>query len=70
VEPAFRRRGVGRRLIAAVAERATADGSAYLQWLTTPGNDEAERFYKSIGARRDGGVAMFLRAEEFESLTA
>jgi GNAT superfamily N-acetyltransferase len=68
VEPAYRSRGIARKLIAAVADRAIGEGAAYLQWLVRPGNTEAEGFYKSIGGRRDGGVAMFLRAAEFKGL--
>jgi ribosomal protein S18 acetylase RimI-like enzyme len=70
VEPSFRGRGIGRRLIGAVSQHAIAEGAAYLQWLMTPDNDAAVRFYKSIGARRDGGIAMFLRREEMATLAA
>ena len=68
VEPAFRGRGVGRRLVGAVAERALAEGAAYVVWLVTPGNRLAERFYAGLGARRDGGVPMFLGREEMTRL--
>ncbi len=68
VEPPHRRRGVATRLMAAVARQALGEGAVYIQWMMRPGNIEAERFYKSIGARRDGGVAMFLRRQEFEEL--
>jgi len=70
VEPSFRGRGIGRRLIGAVSQRAIAEDAAYLQWLITPKNDMADRFYKTIGARRDGGIAMFLRRQEMSTLAA
>jgi GNAT superfamily N-acetyltransferase len=70
VDPRFRRRGVGRRLLGAVSQCALKERVAYVQWLITPDNDLAVRFYNRIGARPDGGQAMFLAREEICALAA
>jgi GNAT superfamily N-acetyltransferase len=70
VEPSHRSRGLGRKLMAAVARQAVGEGAACLQWFMAPGNEEAERFYEGIGARRDKGIGMFLRSQEFDALFA
>lgn len=55
-----RRRGVGRALVAAVRERATANGCGRLVVVTTDENDVAHRFYAATGfvlvERRVGAV--------------
>ena len=51
VRPAWRRRGVGRRLLRELAERAVAEGCGRLEWSVLDWNEPAIRFYRSIGAR-------------------
>ena len=51
VRPAWRRQGVGRRLLRALAERAVAEGCGRLEWSVLDWNEPAIRFYRSIGAR-------------------
>jgi len=51
VDPAFRRRGIARALMAALAELARGDGAESLWWGVDDGDDEAKEFYQAIGAR-------------------
>jgi GNAT superfamily N-acetyltransferase len=51
VRPAWRRHGVGRRLLRELAERAVAEGCGRLEWSVLDWNEPAIRFYRSIGAR-------------------
>jgi ribosomal protein S18 acetylase RimI-like enzyme len=54
VEPAFRRRGHARALMAALAAEALREGAGCLWWGVDEGDDEAMLFYRSIGARSEG----------------
>jgi len=58
-EPAMRRNGVGRALMAAVAEAARRRGGTWVVWQAHPDNVEGLAFYRAIGARR-------YRAADFE----
>lgn len=51
VRPAFRRRGIGRALMAALAAETRAAGAVCLWW----GDDEAAAFYTALGADSEGG---------------
>ncbi len=54
VEPAARRRGHARALMAALAAEALSAGARCLWWGVDAGGDEATLFYRSIGARSEG----------------
>ncbi|MEQ9334488.1 GNAT family N-acetyltransferase [Thalassobaculum sp.] len=58
-EPAVRRHGVGRALMAAVAEEARRRGGTWVVWQVHPDNLEGLAFYRALGARR-------YRAADFE----
>lgn len=58
-EPAMRRRGVGRALMAAVADAARRRAGTWVVWQAHPDNPDGLAFYRSIGARR-------YRAADFE----
>ena len=45
--------GIGRALLAAAAERATARGTQRLEWVTAPDNVAARRLYDGVGAASD-----------------
>jgi len=51
VEPRFRRRGIGTRLLRATAERARAMGLPRVGLLVDEANPSAERLYRSAGFR-------------------
>jgi GNAT superfamily N-acetyltransferase len=51
VLPAYRGRGVGRRLLAHLARLALERKCGRMEWWVLDWNESAIRFYKSIGAR-------------------
>ena len=51
VRPAWRRHGVGRRLLRGLAQRAVAEGCGRLEWSVLDWNEPAIAFYQAIGAR-------------------
>jgi GNAT superfamily N-acetyltransferase len=53
VEPSFRRRGVGRCLVRAVAEDACRSGEVAMVVRVWNRNDTAHAFYESCGAKED-----------------
>lgn len=52
LEPVARGQGMGRALMAAVAQHARDIGARQLQWQTPPWNALAIGFYDALGARR------------------
>ena len=50
VRPAFRRRGIGRRLLGEVARLAVERGCGRFEWSVLDWNESAIAFYKSLGA--------------------
>jgi RimJ/RimL family protein N-acetyltransferase len=50
VRPAFRGRGIGKALIAAVASIAVAEGCSRFEWAVLDWNTPAIDFYRSLGA--------------------
>ena len=50
VEPAWRNRGLGRKLFAHVAKVAFGRGSRHVSWSVLNWNESAMRFYRSLGA--------------------
>ncbi|HEX5971623.1 MAG TPA: GNAT family N-acetyltransferase [Gemmatimonadaceae bacterium] len=50
VFPAFRGRGIGRRLLQHLAQVAVARGYGRLEWAVLDWNVDAIRFYESLGA--------------------
>jgi GNAT superfamily N-acetyltransferase len=51
VQPEFRRRGVGKALLARVAQIAVAEQCARLEWQVLDWNTPAINFYTSLGAQ-------------------
>jgi ribosomal protein S18 acetylase RimI-like enzyme len=70
VEPEARRRGIGRRLAAAVAAAAKERGASFLWWCSKPWNDEAHGFYRALGAIEEPVIAHAVVFEKFERLAA
>ena len=50
VFPAFRGRGIGRRLLQHLAQVAVSNGYGRLEWAVLDWNVDAIRFYESLGA--------------------
>jgi GNAT superfamily N-acetyltransferase len=50
VEPALRGRGIGRALLGHLARLAVERGCGRLEWWVLDWNDDAIRFYRSLGA--------------------
>ena len=50
VRPAWRRQGIGRRLLLSVAAVARARGCGRLEWSALDWNEPALAFYRAIGA--------------------
>ncbi len=51
VLPEHRRLGLGRALLAALADRCRAEGWARLEWWVLDWNEPAHAFYRSLGAQ-------------------
>ena len=51
VRPAFRQRGIGKALLARLAQRCVEEGWARFEWAVLDWNAPAIAFYKSIGAQ-------------------
>jgi GNAT superfamily N-acetyltransferase len=60
VEPAARRRGVGRTLLEAVGERCAARGVSYVEAQVE--DEEAAAFYAAVGCEEEPGVRVFSRS--------
>ncbi len=51
VVPEHRRAGLGRALLAALADRCRSEGWPRFEWWVLDWNEPAQRFYRSLGAR-------------------
>jgi GNAT superfamily N-acetyltransferase len=64
-----RRHGVGRALVAGVAKRARSEGRPFLWWVSRDWNDEARKFYATLGVKtKEVVVAQALTFSEFVTL--
>lgn len=69
VRPSFRKRGLGRRLIQAVAKVGAERGCGRFEWLALDWNERALEFYRSLGARvMDEWVLLRLNSTELRRL--
>ena len=62
VVPKFRSQGIGRKLLAHVADRAIRARCVGLLWLTRMSNRKAISFYKSLAAKQHLGNSQFVLA--------
>lgn len=67
VVPAWRRRGLARRLMSALLERARADGLRQLSLEVLAGNTAALRLYESAGMRVTRDLLVLDRAADYAS---
>ncbi len=70
VVPDFRRAGVARALMAAVAADAAARDAAAVYWGVRMVNDGGKGFYRSIGAQSEKAEILALFREGIAALTA
>lgn len=65
---AYRGRGLGKELIAAVARAAVELGAVNLQWQTPLWNEDAARFYRRLGASSTDKLRFTLSPEQCAAL--
>jgi GNAT superfamily N-acetyltransferase len=70
IVPARRRHGIGRALIAAIVQEGSRTGATFLWWASRPWNQEAHRFYASLGARMEPVFAHALTHQAFRTLAS
>jgi ribosomal protein S18 acetylase RimI-like enzyme len=70
VDPAYRRQGIARALLAAVARAGHAQGARHL-WLTAKAaNAAAHAFYRRLGSRGETVMAFAVVQQDFLNLAA
>jgi GNAT superfamily N-acetyltransferase len=70
IEPRHRRLGIGRRLVAALAQRTLTQGRASLWWTVRNGNVAARAFYAALGAKDDETRLLELDGAALSALAA
>jgi GNAT superfamily N-acetyltransferase len=71
VQPAYHGAGIGRNLLAHVADRAIRARSAGMLWLARNSNKRAISFYESLAAKRHLGTCQFvLTGKPLQALAA
>jgi ribosomal protein S18 acetylase RimI-like enzyme len=68
VDPAHRRNGIARRLVAAVSAASRARGLGFVWWTAVPSNKEAAAFYRSLGCHSEPVIAHALYGDPFDRL--
>jgi GNAT superfamily N-acetyltransferase len=70
VRPAARGHGAGRALMAALARLAKAEGRSFLWWNSKDWNQDAQIFYRGLGAIEETVKAHAIFGDAFEALAA
>jgi GNAT superfamily N-acetyltransferase len=69
VKPSLRGKGLGKALLAHLANRAVSEGAAQLEWEVLDWNKPSIDFYERLGARRAGEWLIYrLGGEHLEKL--
>ena len=68
VDPAYRRRGLGRALIGCVAAVTRSCGRSFVWWTVKPANAEGLAFYRALGAVAEPVVSHAVAFGPFEAL--
>lgn len=69
VTPEARRRGLGRALVAALAQAAVEDGGEFLWWDADEGDALALAFHRGIGAVEERTHSFLLEGTRFKAMT-
>ncbi|HEU5180508.1 MAG TPA: GNAT family N-acetyltransferase [Candidatus Polarisedimenticolia bacterium] len=69
VRPATRGAGIGKALLAYVAEVTRARNLARLEWSSLAWNEAAKEFYEALGAKSEARLMYTLSGEALEKLT-
>ena len=71
VRPEFRKRGIGRALLEAVANIGMEIGGGRFEWIALRWNENAFRFYRSLGAKvMDEWALLRMNSREVRNLVA
>jgi len=71
VRPEFRKRGIGRALLEAVAKIGMEIGGGRFEWIALRWNENAFRFYRSLGAKvMDEWALLRMNSREVKNLVA
>ena len=71
VQPAYRRQGLGRALLAALAQQAVEEGCGRLEWAVLDWNAPSIAFYRQLGAQpMDEWTTFRLTGEALSRLAA
>ena len=71
VRPEFRKRGIGRALLEAVAKIGMEIGGGRFEWIALRWNENAFRFYRSLGAKvMDDWALLRMNSREVKNLVA
>ncbi len=71
VRPEFRKRGIGRALLEAVAKIGMEFGGGRFEWIALRWNENAFRFYRSLGAKvMDEWALLRMNSREVNNLVA
>ena len=68
VAPEFRRHGIGRALMAALAQQCQASGCRFLSLEVRQSNEAAISLYREMGFREEGRRKRFYRSPEEDAL--
>jgi GNAT superfamily N-acetyltransferase len=68
LRPAFRRRGLGRALLAQVCQTTQAAGGRFVWWCMVDGNHAAEGFYRGLSAALEDLRIWIAEGENFARL--
>lgn len=68
VEPDFRRRGIGKALIAELARECLKQKGLWVTWQSLDNNDSAMGFYNKIGGRQFRAADFELAGQDLEAL--
>ena len=64
----WRRKGVARALMAAIAQDARSRGHRFIWWVSHPENTDAQGFYASVNATHEPMISHAVTCKTFDAL--